>query len=217
MPPLPPRHPVSKPANERSNHSGTNTEMELQTAKKRDLGKMRMPLGVLVLTLMAASLGWAQSNIPVVEAHAVMATDATHADSMVKLAVLAQVAAGYHINDHKPSLDYLIPTKFEIDPSGQFTVKSAVYPKGTLKKFPFSDVPLSVYEGKVVVGMLLQAGKTVPAGTYTLKAKFAYQACNDHACLGPTSVPVALTIKVVPHNVPLKAVETDVFQRIKFE
>jgi DsbC/DsbD-like thiol-disulfide interchange protein len=194
-----------------------NIEVDLRTTRKRDLGEMRMPLRVLVLTLMAASLGWAQSNTPMVEAHAVMATDATHADSMVKLAVLAQVAAGYHINDHKPSLDYLIPTKLQVDPSDQFTVRRVVYPKGTLKKFPFSDVPLSVYEGKVVVGMVLEAGKTVPAGTYTLKAKFAYQACNDHACLGPTSVPVALTIKVVPHNVPLKAVETDVFQRIKFE
>src|ERR1039458_3357724 len=157
---------------------------------------MRMPIGVLVLTWMAASLGWAQSNIPVVEAHAVMATDAMHADSMVKLAVLAQAAAGHHINDHMPSLDYLIPTKFEVDPNGQFTVKRVVYPKGTLKKFPFSDVPLSVYEGKVVVGMLLQSGKTVAAGTYTLKAKFAYQACNDNPCLAPTSVPVPLTIKV---------------------
>ena len=92
-----------------------------------------------------------------------------------------------------------------------------VYPKGTLKKFAFSDVPLSVYEGTVVVGALLQAGKTVPAGTYTLKAKFAYQACNDHACLAPTSVPLTVTIKVVPRNVPLKPVEPDVFQRIKFE
>jgi hypothetical protein len=178
---------------------------------------MRMRLMVLILTLMATSLDWAQSNIPVVEAHAVMATDAVHADSLVKLALLAQVAAGYHINDHKPSLDYLIPTIFEVDSSDQFTVKNVVYPRGTLKKFPFSDVPLSVYEGKVVVGMLLQGGKTVPAGTYTLKAKFAYQACNDHACLAPTSVPVTLALKVVPHNVPLKAVENDVFQRIKFE
>ncbi len=120
---------------------------------------MRMLLWGWVLTLMAASLGWAQNNNPVVEAHAVMATDAAHANSPLKLAVLAQVAAGYHINDHKPSLDYLIPTELKVDPSDQFTVKNVVYPKGTPKKFAFSDVPLSVYEGTVVVGALLQAGK----------------------------------------------------------
>ena len=69
----------------------------------------------------------------------------------------------------------------------------------------------------MVVGALLQAGKSVPAGTYTVKGKFAYQACNDHACLAPTSVPLTLMIKVVPKNVPLKPVESNVFQRIKFE
>ena len=178
---------------------------------------MRMLPWIWVVMLMATSLGWAQNNNAVVEAHAVMATDAGHADSPLKLAVLAQVAAGYHINAHKPSLDYLIPTELKVDPSDQFTVKNVVYPQGTLKRFAFSDVPLSVYEGRVVVGMVLQVGKAVPAGTYTLKARFAYQACNDHACLPPTSVPITLTIKIVPRSVPLKPIESDVFQRIKFE
>ena len=178
---------------------------------------MRMLPWIWVVMLMAASLGWAQNNNAVVEAHAVMATDAGHADSPMKLAVLAQVAAGYHINDHKPTLDYLIPTELKVDPSDQFTVKNIVYPQGALRRFVFSDVPLSVYEGRVVVGMVLQVGKAVPAGTYTLKARFAYQACNDHACLPPTSVPITLTIKIVPRSVPLKPIESDVFQRIKFE
>ena len=178
---------------------------------------MKIILWSGILTLAAASWGWGQGNGPVVEARAVMATDAVHANSATKLAVLAQVAACYHINDHKPSLDYLIPTELKVDPSNQFTVTSVVYPKGTLKRFAFSDVPLSVYEGAVEVGTTLQAGKAVPAGTYTLKARFAYQACNDHACLPPTSVPLIVTIKVVPPNVPLKPVEPDVFQRIKFE
>jgi DsbC/DsbD-like thiol-disulfide interchange protein len=170
-----------------------------------------------ILTLIAASPGWAQISNPVVEAHAVVATDAGHSDSPVKIAVLARVAAGYHINDHKPSLEYLIPTELKLDPSDQFTVNKMVYPKGTLKKFVFSDVPLSVYEGTVVVGALLEAGKNLAPGTYTLNAKFAYQACNDHACLAPTHVPLSVIIKIVPPNVPLKTVESDVFRRIKFE
>jgi len=189
----------------------------LRTSRERDLRQMRIFLWGSVLTLLATSVGWAQRNNSVVEAHAVLATDAAHADSPVKFAILAQVAPGFHINDHKPSLDYLIPTAIKLDPSDQFTVKNVVYPKGTLKKFAFSDVPLSVYEGAVVVGALLQVGKAVPAGTYSLKAKFAYQACNDHACLPPSSVPLIVAIRIVPRNVPLKSVESDVFQRIKFE
>ena len=178
---------------------------------------MRRVLCGVALALMATNLGWAQYNSSVVDAHAVMATDAAHADSPVKLAVLAQVASGYHINDHKPSLDYLIPTEFKVDPSDQFAVKDVVYPKGALKKFAFSDTPLSVYEGTVVVGTLLQTAKVVPPGAYTLKAKFAYQACNDHACLPPTNVPLTITIRIVARSVPLKPVESDVFRRIQFQ
>jgi len=189
----------------------------LQTANEVDLQHMRMLLLGGLLTLMATGLGWAQTNGSVVEARAVMNTDAAHANSPVKLAVLAQVAAGYHINDHKPSLDYLIPTEVKMDPSDQFTVTNVVYPKGTLERFAFSDVPLSVYEGTVAVGTVLQAGKSVAAGTYILKARFAYQACNDHACLPPTSVPLTVAIKIVPRNIPLKPVETDVLRRVKFE
>ena len=170
----------------------------------------------VALALVAACLGQAQNN-PVVEAHAVVATDAAHPNSTLKMAVVAQVAAGYHINDHKPSLDYLIPTELRLDPSAEITVKSVVYPKGTLKKLAFSDSPLSVYEGTVLVGALLDVAKAVPPGSYTLKGKFAYQACNDHACLPPTSVPLTVTVKVVPRNVPLKQVEFDVFQRIQLE
>jgi DsbC/DsbD-like thiol-disulfide interchange protein len=178
---------------------------------------MRILLWGWVLTLTAATLGGAPSDNSVVQARAVMSTDAAHANSPLKLAVLAEVAAGYHINDHKPSLDYLIPTELKVDPSDRFTVKTLVYPKGTLKTFAFSDVPLSVYEGTVVVGALLQVGKAVAAGTYTLKAKFAYQACNNHACLPPASVPLSVSIKVVPPDVPLKPLESNVFRRIKFE
>jgi len=191
--------------------------MKVQALNQRNSRRARWLLFGLIVARAAAVEAWAQSSPPVVSAHAVMATDAAHADSPLKLAILAQVAPGFHINDHKPTLDYLIPTQIKWEPSGQFAVKDIVYPKGTLKKFPFSDQPLSVYEGGVVVGVLLEPDKGVMPGTYTLKGKFAYQACNDHACLAPTSVPLSVSVKVVPQSVPLKAVEPHVFQRIKFE
>ena len=159
----------------------------------------------------------AQGSAPVVEAKWVMAADAAHPNSTVKAAVVAKVASGYHINDHKPTLDYLIPTELKLDPLKQVDVKDVIYPKGMLKKFAFSDSPLSVYEGTVVVGSVLQVGRSIAPGAYALKGKFSYQACNDHACLPPASVPLTLTLKVVPRNVPLKPVNSDVFERAQVE
>jgi hypothetical protein len=183
----------------------------------RDAPIMRTLLCSVVLALMGLGLARAQNHNSVVEARVVTATDAAHSNSTLKMAVVAQVAAGYHINDHKPSLDYLIATELKLEPSAEITVNQVVYPKGTLVKLAFSDSPISVYEGTVVVGALLQVAKGVAPGSYFVKGKFAYQACNDHACLPPTSVPLAVTVKIVPHTVPLKQVDADVFQRIQFE
>ena len=177
---------------------------------------MRIFFCSCILLAVGTSLAGGQ-NAPVVEARAIIATDATHANSTLKVAVLANVAPGFHINDHKPTLDYLIPTELKFDASNQFAVKNVFYPKGTVVKFPFSDTPLSVYQNDVTVGVLLEIGKSVPPGGYTLKGKFAYQACNDHACLPPASVPFNVALKVVPPDVPLKPQERNVFQRLKFE
>jgi DsbC/DsbD-like thiol-disulfide interchange protein len=160
----------------------------------------------------------AAAQVPqVVSARMVLATDAVHAGAPAQAAVVAEVASGYHINDHHPTLDYLIPTEVKLDPSSKLSVDKLVYPKGELKSFAFSDTQLSVYQGKVAVGILLNVAKGTPSGDYALRGKFAYQACNDHACLPPASVPVSLAVKVVARNVRLKPVDPQTFARIKFE
>ncbi|HEV2176567.1 MAG TPA: protein-disulfide reductase DsbD domain-containing protein [Terriglobia bacterium] len=174
----------------------------------------------LFLLLLLASTGvpvWlaAQASPPVVEAHWVLPTDAVHAGSTTRVAVVATIASGYHINDHKPTLDYLIPTELKVDPGKEIRFTDVAYPKGTSVKFEFSDQPLSVYQGRLVVEATLKVAAGVAPGTYRMQGKLAYQACNDHACLAPTSVPLTLAVKVVAAGVPVRRVNSDVFSRAK--
>lgn len=173
-------------------------------------------LGCVFFSAVACSAA-GESPTAVVEARAVLATDAAYPNSLLKMAVVAEVAPGYHINDHHPSLDYLIPTELRLEEAGQISVDKIVYPKGQPQKFAFSDTALSVYEGTVVVSASLKIARTVRPGLYTLRGKFAYQACNDHACLPPASVPLTLSVKVVRRGVPLKRQNRDVFNRIKLD
>jgi hypothetical protein len=92
-----------------------------------------------------------------------------------------------------------------------------IYPKGQPKKFAFSDSELSVYEGALTVGALLKIGRTVKPGNYTLKGDFKYQACNDHACLPPKTLPLALTVKVVRQGTAVKTVNSEVFRNVRFD
>jgi DsbC/DsbD-like thiol-disulfide interchange protein len=185
-------------------------------SRKPETLMRRMLLGFALICWAVA--GTAAIKAPaVVEASAVLETDAAHPGSTVQAAVVAKITPGYHINDHKPTHDYLIPTELKLDPGDQVSVQDIHYPPGTPVKFEFDDAKLSVYEGTLVVHAALKVAPGIKPGDYTLKGKFAYQACNDRACFPPTSVPVELVVKVVGPKVPLKRVHQDLFKRAKVE
>src|SRR5262245_15342766 len=123
---------------------------------------------VRMICLCAFILSWTvtpsagQGSSQVVQARMLLATDRVHAGSNVKAAVEAQVAMGFHINDHHPTLDYLIPTEVKFEPTKQVTVEKIIYPRGQPKKFAFADQPLSVYEGSLLLGVLLKIAPDVP-------------------------------------------------------
>src|SRR5579863_7442881 len=93
----------------------------------------RLTLRLGFVLAFAGAMGQAQSG-PVVSGNMVLDTDAVHAGSSAKV---AEVASGYHINDHVPSLDYLIPTELKLDRAPPFESGRAAYPKGTPRKFTF--------------------------------------------------------------------------------
>ncbi|HEX5410700.1 MAG TPA: protein-disulfide reductase DsbD domain-containing protein [Terriglobia bacterium] len=168
------------------------------------------------LVLLSAGTAMAAGPPAVVSARTVLATNAVHPGQTAKLAVLARIEPGYHINDHKPSLDYLIPAKVEFDASPTLKVEKVVYPQGKMVKFDFLDSPISVYEGEIRLGSLLKLDSSVKPGSYPLRGKFTYQACNDHACLPPTSVPFETSLRVARSSVPLKPANSEIFRTIDF-
>jgi DsbC/DsbD-like thiol-disulfide interchange protein len=177
------------------------------TMTKRQKVNIKTFSAVVFSFALAAAGAWAQAPEQVVKARVTMASPVAVPDSVVRAAVVVEILPGYHINDHHPSLDYLIPTEVKLEPSKQVTVKDITYPKGELKKFAFSDALLSVYEGTVRVDVGLQLGpKTLP-GNYAVKGQLAYQACNDHACLPPTSAPLIFSFKVVRRGASVRRSE----------
>jgi len=174
--------------------------------RRQKVHMKKLVLLVFSLVLLAAAV-CAQTPEQVVKAKVSMSPGEARPDSVVKATVVAEVLRGYHINDHHPTLDYLIPTEVKLDPNKAVTRNEITYPKGEPKKFAFSDTPLSVYEGTVRVDVALQLDPKVPPGEYEVKGKFAYQACNDHACLPPTNVPILFPLKVARRGASAKRSE----------
>ncbi|HYR45427.1 MAG TPA: protein-disulfide reductase DsbD N-terminal domain-containing protein, partial [Thermoanaerobaculia bacterium] len=96
----------------------------------------------------------------------------------------ATLAAGWHVNSHRPSEDYLIATSVKLDPAAGISFGEPRYPEGKSKKFAFAEKPLSVYEGSFRIEVPIAAtGAAVPA----LSGSIEYQACSDKQCLAPAS------------------------------
>jgi thiol:disulfide interchange protein DsbD len=128
-----------------------------------------------------------------------------------QIAVVAKITPGFHINAHMPSEDYLIPTKITADlPAGLFLVE-ATYPRGVMRAFRFSKMPLRVYEGSFTVLMKLRANGTVSLGPQKIPLTVGYQACNQDACLPPTKLSVTADLEIAAVDTAAHPVHTDIF------
>ena len=156
-------------------------------------------IAVLVAGLALAGGLAAQMPKPeeVVEVRAEPMRLATKRGGTSAVTLLATVRAGFHINSNKPAEEYLIPTRVELVEGAPFVLTGARFPAGELKSFGFApEDKLSVYQGTVKVPLKLRAQSDAPAGSYTLKLAFHYQACNDEICLRPARKEVALAVRV---------------------
>jgi DsbC/DsbD-like thiol-disulfide interchange protein len=119
-------------------------------------------------------------------------------------ALIVTVAGGWHVNSASPADDNLIGTAASFSPPPGLSVVQVQYPGGTAEKFAFSEEPLSVYEGTVVILFRITAVPEAPPGDYALPVDVSYQACNNDICLPPSAVRAVIPVRVLsPGAVPV--------------
>jgi thiol:disulfide interchange protein DsbD len=174
-----------------------------------------MPFRSAVAALaLAASPALAQ---PVPASNTIVAPRlAADADRLVpgkpfRLAVVADIKAGWHVNSHTPKEDFLIPTEVKVKPAPGLAFSAVAYPKHRETKFSFSDQSLAVYEGKAIFLVPGTVDAKAAPGPRTLSAVISYQPCNDNQCLPPTELTASLTIEVAKAEAEAKPKNTDLF------
>jgi len=129
-----------------------------------------------------------------------------------QVAVVAEIAHGYHVNSHKPTDPYLIPTTLTPQLPTGFQLADTIYPPGKLEKFSFSpDKPLDVYSGNVTLVLRVTAQSDAPLGAATIPLTLRYQACSEAACLPPVKVPVTANLQIADANAKPHAVHPEIF------
>ncbi|MGH9734615.1 MAG: protein-disulfide reductase DsbD N-terminal domain-containing protein [Candidatus Acidiferrales bacterium] len=175
-------------------------------------------IGACLMTLMTAPRPTsAQSGIlapaTVVKPRAYVSLQPIPRGKQFQVAVVATIVAGYHVNSHKPSDPYLIPTTITPELPKGFQLVDIIYPPGQEKRFPFSpDKPLNVYSGRVTLRLKLTAQNDAALGLTTIPLTLRYQACNDAACLPPVKLPVSAKLDVAAATAQSRPVHPEIFR-----
>ena len=177
---------------------------------------MKLANILIILVILFTSSALAQFGMPkdLVKIKTYQSFDKVYPGTEFKLAVEAEVAESWHINSDKPYDEYLIPTSLMIVDNQNFKLIKVAYPKPQDFKFSFSESPLSVWEGQVYFGALVQVDSSAVPGVYSLIIELEYQACNDMSCQAPTAVTDTINIEVADKTSPVNTINDEIFKNV---
>jgi DsbC/DsbD-like thiol-disulfide interchange protein len=176
---------------------------------------MTTSIAVLVFLSLSPFSGRAGEAVPqreeYVSATAKLSHDGVHGGSYFRAALLVTVRRGWHINSASPSDENLIATSAAFFPPPGLGVTGVRYPRGEAKRFAFSETPVDVYEGTVVVLLRITAATEMKPGAYTLPVDISYQVCNNDVCLAPATVKLVIPVQVLSPEVYPTPVNPELF------
>lgn len=148
-----------------------------------------------------------------VEVETFLNVDAVPAGETFRAAVVLDIADKWHVNAHRPTLDYLIGTDVTLDPMDGFIIADIRYPEPDKYEFAFAGgEALLVYSGKVPVYLDIRTSSSLTPGSYEMKGRARVQACDDMNCLAPSNLPVSILVDVVEAGSDVAPVNQVVFE-----
>jgi thiol:disulfide interchange protein DsbD len=157
-----------------------------------------------------AAPDWARAQT-VVKPRAYVSLDPVPRGRSFQVAVVAEIQPGYHINAHRVTDSFLIPTTLEAKPPEGVRVRDTIYPPSELRKFAFARQKLAVYTGRVTLRVRLEADAAAPLGERKLPLVLHYQACSNTACLPPVKLPIEVALQVAPAGAQAQRIHREIF------
>jgi suppressor for copper-sensitivity B len=153
-----------------------------------------------------ASVAYAQIQRPE-KAKLSILTDRTAYEpgTIARVAARVSIEPEWHVNSHKPTFDYLIPTELTLELPSGWPKETMRYPKDKVQAFAFADKPLAVYEGDVAILSEVQIPAGTAAGAFPVKVALRYQSCNKSTCLPPVTTKTDIVLTVGPGGTPIES------------
>lgn len=115
------------------------------------------------------------------------------------LAVLMQIAPGWHVNpglETNRSSEFQIPSRIVVNAPDGWTVGTPNWDEPHELDLPALGGVVPIYEGQVVATLAVEAPDDTEAGSHDLEVILHYQACDDSICEPPTSTTRTIRVEV---------------------
>lgn len=104
------------------------------------------------------------------------------------LEIIIKITEPYHINAPNPSDISLVPTTIVLSSDHGSEFSPPEFPEPEMKTMGFSEIPLAVYEGTILIKTTVALPSDFPERTFTIHGELGYQACDDNTCMAPASL-----------------------------
>jgi thiol:disulfide interchange protein DsbD len=155
--------------------------------------KIGLIIALIALTGLAV---FAQTEEPILKADVVAPAESLKPGRTAILTLDLNIRPPFHINSDQPSEDYLIGTTVDFKARKGVTFGRIVFPPSQMKKFGYSDNPLSVFEGTIKVTVEVILAPDFKDKEIVIEGTVGYQACDDQSCQPPTDAPFKKALPV---------------------
>ncbi len=171
----------------------------------RKIGLCLMLLGAL------CAVSVAQNGDDVLSVRLLAAADKLQPGQEHRIALAIEIKAPYHINSEAPTEDFLIPTLVSFAPLQGASFGYPEYPPAEIRNLSFSDMPLEVYEGHVVIFSTLILDSVFASEEISVTGAIQYQACDDSACLPPAELAFQAVFAIAGESETISPAHTEIF------
>jgi thiol:disulfide interchange protein DsbD len=149
----------------------------------------------------------------VVQAKAYASYERIHPGETFLVAIVANIAQGFHINSHKPLDKLLVPTVVEFEERKDIVFGPVSYPEPVLKSLSFTPHKVSVYEDAIVMLSQGRLAEDIALEATKISGRLTYQACDEKRCFMPSSVKFEIPLKPVKENEPVERINQHIFEQ----
>lgn len=173
---------------------------------------MKRPFHLFCLILLAGFFFHAPlAAATVARVEVVQAQDGYPAPGEYPIGFSIHITGPWYIHGTHAGESGLFPTNLNINDGSHIQVKGITFPPAQEKTFSFSEEPVAVYSGDLLVRATLVITADATVGIHQISGAFSSQACSENSCLPPETVPITFQVAVVPAGEPINRLNQEIF------